>query len=157
MEFRAQLSPDSTIYDGPLRSHPHIIWGMKFTFSLGQMNELDEALVSTETRKKKRRLGFRYSSRKVLQHSRVKRETSKVGGFQLESVIKALSFPCDIVDTVHNDCAPGSSLQPCLDSVEEHDGDEIELRCGNTITSERYNIKVSIMSFFDEHLNLKED
>jgi hypothetical protein len=68
------------------------------------MNQIDEALVSG--RKKKRRSGFRYSSKKVLQRSRVRRETSKVGEIQLESVRKALSFPCEIFDTVHHDFAP---------------------------------------------------
>ena len=115
------------------------------------MNELDEAIVTTETRKKKRRSGFRYSSRKVLQRSRVKGETSKVRRIQLESVTKTLSFPNEIVDTVHHDCAPGSSLQPCLDSVEEHDSHGMEL------TFDRCNIKVSIMSFFDDYSNLKVD
>jgi len=112
------------------------------------MNELDEALVSTETRKRRRRSGFRYSSRKVLQRSRVKRETSKVGETELKSVTKALSFPSESVDTVHHDCAPGSSLQPCLDSIEEQDGDETVLRCENAITFDRSNIKVSIMKIF---------
>ena len=119
------------------------------------MNELEEALVSIETKKKKRRLGFRYSSRKALQRSRVKRETSKVGGFNLESITKALSFLCDIVDTVHHDCAPGSSLQPRLDSVEEHDGEIIQLICGRAIES--CNINVSSMSFFDVYFNPEVD
>ena len=117
------------------------------------MNELDEALVSTVTRKKKRRSGFRYSSRKVLQRLRVKRETSKGGGNQLESVTRALSFSSEIVSTVHRDCAPGSSLQPFLHSVEEHDGDGMELTCVQAINIDRCNVKVSIMSFFDDYLN----
>ena len=106
------------------------------------MNEIDEAIVST--RKKRRRSGFRYSSRKALQRSRVKRESSKVGGVQLESVRKALSFPSEIVDTVHHDFAPGLSLQPFPHIVEEHEDDKIELTCGLAI---RCNIKVRIMSF----------
>jgi hypothetical protein len=52
------------------------------------MNEGDEAIESTKTRKKRRRLGFRYSSRKVLERSREKRETAKVGGVQFEAVTK---------------------------------------------------------------------
>lgn len=113
------------------------------------MNELDEAIVSTKTRKKRRRSGFRYSSRKVLQRSRVNRKTSNIRRTQLESVTKALAFPIEIVETVHQDCAPGSSLQPCLYSVEEHDGDGVEL------TIDRCNIKVSIMSFIDIYSNLE--
>ena len=109
------------------------------------MNEIDEAIV-TGTRKK-RRSGFRYSSRKVLQRSRVRRETSKVGGNQLESVRKALSFSSDIDDTVQHDLAAGSSLQPSLDIVEEHEGDGLELTCGHAFTFDKSNIKVIIISF----------
>ena len=107
------------------------------------MNEGDESIKSTETRKKKRRSRFRYSSKKVFERSRVKRRTAKVGGFQFESVTKALSYPSEIGDIVHHDCTARSSFPPCLDSVEEHDGDRMELSCGNTITYVRCNIKVS--------------
>jgi MinD-like ATPase involved in chromosome partitioning or flagellar assembly len=47
----------------------------------------------------------------------VKRETAKVGGNQFESVTKALSYPSEIGDFVHHDCAAGLSYPPCLDSV----------------------------------------
>jgi hypothetical protein len=60
------------------------------------MNERDEAIESTETRKKRRRSGFRYSSKKVLECSRVKRETAKVGGVQFKSVTRTLSYPSEI-------------------------------------------------------------
>jgi hypothetical protein len=72
------------------------------------MNEGDEAIESTETRKKRRRSGFRYSSRKVLERSRVKRETAKVGGVQFEAVTRTLSYPSEICDIVHHDCAARS-------------------------------------------------
>jgi hypothetical protein len=108
------------------------------------MDEGDESIESTETRKKKRRSGFRYSSKKELERSRVKRRTAKVVGIQFESVTKALSYPSEIGDIVHHDCAAGSSLPPCLDSA---DGDRMELSCGNAITYGRCNIKVSNFYF----------
>jgi hypothetical protein len=111
------------------------------------MNEGDEAIESTETRKKRRRSRFRYSSKKVLERSRVKRETAKVGGVQFESVTKTLSYPSEIGDIVHHDCAARSSFPTCLDSVEEHDGDRMELSCGDAVTYERCNIKVSYFYF----------
>ena len=84
------------------------------------MNEGVEAIELTETRKKRRHSGFRFSSRKVLNWSRVQREASRVGGYQFEFVTKALSYEeCDIV---HNVCPIGSSYSPCLDRVLEHDG-----------------------------------
>ena len=78
------------------------------------MNEGDEVIVSSATRKKKRRSGFRFSSKKVLQRSRVKKETSRVGGIQFESITKALSFLCEIGEINHQDYAPGLRLPSCL-------------------------------------------
>jgi hypothetical protein len=111
------------------------------------MNEGDDPIESTESRKKKRRSRFRFSSKKVLERSRVKRETAMFRGIQFESVTKALSYPSEIVDVVHHDCAVGSTFQPCLDSVEEHERDGIELSCGNAITYEGCNIEVSNFYF----------
>jgi hypothetical protein len=111
------------------------------------MNEGDEAIESTETRKKKRRSGFRYYRKKDLERSRMKRETAKVGGNQFESITKALSYPSEIGDFVHHDCAVGSSYLPCLDSVEEHDGDGMDLSYGNAVIYEGCNLKVSYFYF----------
>jgi hypothetical protein len=111
------------------------------------MNEGDEAIESTETRKKRRRSGFRYSSRKVLERSRAKRETAKVGGVQFEAVTRTLSYPSEICDIVHHDCAARSSFPTCLDSVEELDGDIKELSCVDAVTYERCNIEVSYFYF----------
>jgi hypothetical protein len=111
------------------------------------MNEGDVSIESTETRKKKRRSGFRYSSKKELDRSKVKRRTAKVVGVQFESVTRALSYPSESGGIVLHDSAAGSCFPPCLDSVEEHDGEGMELSCGNAITYDRCNIKVSIMSF----------
>ena len=119
------------------------------------MNEIDEAIVST--RKKKRRSGFRFSSKKVLQRSRVRREISKDGGIMVESVRKALSFPSEIVVTDPHDCAPGSNIQPCLDIVEERSGDGEELTCCQAISTDRCIEKVSFMSVFDELINPELD
>jgi hypothetical protein len=111
------------------------------------MNERDDPTESTESRKKKRRSGFRFSSKKVLERSRIKRETAKLRGIQFESVTRALSYPSEIVDIVHHDCAVESTFEPCLDSVEEHERVGIELSCGNAITYEECNIEVSNFYF----------
>ena len=97
------------------------------------MYEGDEAIVSTAVRKKKRRSRFRFSSKKVLQRSRVKRETSKVGGNQFDSVTKALSFTCEIGDNKYHDCAPGSNLPTSLDCVVELDGDCVDMSSGDAV------------------------
>jgi hypothetical protein len=56
------------------------------------MNEGDGSILSKETRKRKRGSGFRYSSKKVLERSKLKR-AAKSRGSELASVTKALSFP----------------------------------------------------------------
>ena len=108
------------------------------------MNEIDESLVSTETKKRRRRSGFRYSSKKVLECLRVKRRASKVEGIQFESVTRVLSFLGEICNTGHIDCAPGSGLLACLDSIDKHDGDRMELSYGDAKTDRGCNVKVSI-------------
>ena len=108
------------------------------------MNEVDESFVSTKTRKRRRRSGFRYSSKKVLERSRVKRRASKVEGTQFESVTRVLSFPGEIGGTGHIDYAPGSSLPACLDSVDEHHGDRLEMSCEDAETDRGCIVKVSV-------------
>ena len=109
------------------------------------MNEGVEAIELTETRKKRRCSGFRFSSRKVLNWLRVQRGVAKVGGYQFESVTKAFSYEeCDIV---HNVCAVGSSYPTCLDRVLEHDGVGKDLSIGNAIIYEDCNQKVNYFNF----------
>jgi hypothetical protein len=50
------------------------------------MNEGDDSVLSTETRKKKRKLGFRYSSKRVLERSRLSKSSAK-------AVKKVLLYP----------------------------------------------------------------
>jgi hypothetical protein len=42
------------------------------------MNEGDDSVLSTETRKKKRKPGLRYSSKKALERSRLSKNSAKV-------------------------------------------------------------------------------
>lgn len=56
------------------------------------MNEGDGSIPSKETRKKKRGSGLRYSNKKDLDCSRLKRAT-KSKGSELATVPKALSYP----------------------------------------------------------------
>jgi hypothetical protein len=83
------------------------------------MNVLGESVPSTEIRKKKRGSRFRYSSKKVLERSRLSKKTAKACGSEFTTVAKALAFSSE---TDHPDCATGSSGQPLLHSVLENDG-----------------------------------
>lgn len=109
------------------------------------MNLGDETIVSTVARRKRRRSGFRFSSKKVLERSRVKRVASKVGGSQIESVTRALSYPCEVGDIIHHHCAPGSNLPTCLDRVVEADGDRVDLSSGSAVTLGCSNQKVCVL------------
>jgi hypothetical protein len=67
--------------------------------------------------------------------------------FSSKPLQRTLSYPSEICDIVHHDCAARSSFPTCLDSVEELDGDIKELSCGDAVTYERCNIEVSYFYF----------
>ena len=64
------------------------------------MSEADGSIPTTVTRKRRRGSGFRYSSRKVLQRSRVRREAAKGRVLELGSVRKTLSYPVDLLSEI---------------------------------------------------------
>lgn len=76
-----------------------------------------------QTKNKRRGSGFRYSNKKDLERSKVKRRTVKAGGSKLASVTKALLYS----KALSSGCAVGSGGPHCLDILEEYDGDGIEL------------------------------
>ena len=106
------------------------------------MNEGSKAIEFSETRKKRRRSGFRFSSRKVLERSRLKRDSARGSGYQFDFVRKGLSYPTEVLDIDHCGCAAGSSNPPCLDSALEEDGPGIELTFENAIIQETNNQEV---------------
>jgi hypothetical protein len=86
------------------------------------MNECDESFPATESRKKKRGSGFRYSSKKVLERSRLTR-LAKARGCEVISVTRTLSYPSSIpselcVRDIHS-CAASSCESPILVSIDE--------------------------------------
>ena len=147
------------------------------------MNNVDGSIPTMVTRKRKRGSGFRYSTKKALECSKLSKKKAKGRGLELGSVRKALTYPCEllneidvvdlaecsiglfeqlslhsvdehyevrteeglvseIVNIVHEDRAPGSSLPSLLDSVERHDGDRMELSCGDAVINRGCNLKV---------------
>jgi hypothetical protein len=87
------------------------------------MNEGDELFPSIETRKRKRRYGFRYSRKKELERLRAKKRTAKFRRSKLTTVTKvllyvsALSYELGIID--QHDYAIGSRGLPLLETVHE--------------------------------------
>jgi DNA-binding transcriptional MerR regulator len=103
-----------------------------------QMNEGEESIPSTEVRKKRRASGFRYSSKKDLDRSRVKRLAAKARGIKLDTVTKALSYP----GTQSSGSVGGSGGPHCLDVLVEDDGGRKELLEGeNTFQVSNFQIK----------------
>jgi hypothetical protein len=87
---------------------------------LEQMKECDESINATGSRKKKRRSGFRFSSQKVLDRSRLTRLT-KAGVCEIKSVTRTLSYPSD------TQCIAGASFEsPVLASIDEFEEERTE-------------------------------
>jgi hypothetical protein len=87
---------------------------------------------SRETRKKRRRLGFRYSSKKDLERSKLMRAV-KTRASELASVTKALFYP----RAQSSGGLSGSGGPFCLEGVKQQDGDEVDLRqCRSTVEGE---------------------
>jgi hypothetical protein len=94
-----------------------------------QMNEGGGLILSRETRKRRRRSGFRYSSKKDLELKRA----AKTRALELASVTKALSYP----RAQSSGVVSGSGGPFCLEGVKEQDGDEGDLRqCRSMVEGE---------------------
>ena len=116
-----------------------------------QMSEADGTIPTTVTRKRKRHSGFRYSSKKALNRSRLLRETRKAGEFEIGSVRKALTYPCEelreigIVDLA--ECSTGSFGIASLKSIEENLEEKIDANIGDVLSVEECSIKVSVFGY----------
>ena len=75
------------------------------------MSEADGTIPTTVTWKRKRGTGFRYSSKKVLERSKVRKEAAKGRVLESGSVRKALSYPVDLLSKIGvvdlGDCSNG--------------------------------------------------
>ena len=88
------------------------------------MNEYDELFPTTKSRKKKRGSGFRFLSKKVLDHSRLKK-LAKAKGCEVTSVTRMLSYPSLIPSEVCFGDFYGSAATSC-DSLVLISIDELE-------------------------------
>jgi hypothetical protein len=93
------------------------------------MNECDELFPAIESRKKKRGFGFRFSSKKVLDRSRLKR-LGNARGCEITSVTRMLSYPSLIpsevcVSDIHGSAAT-SCESPVLISIDEFEEERKE-------------------------------
>jgi hypothetical protein len=104
------------------------------------MNEEGGLIPSREARKKKRGSGFRYSSKKDLERSKLKR-AAKTRASELPSVTKALSY-----SRAQSSGGVSRSGGPfCLEGVKEQDGDEVDLRQYNSMDEGECPFQVSTL------------
>jgi hypothetical protein len=96
---------------------------------LEQMKECNESINATGSRKKKRRSGFRFSSQKVLDRSRLTR-LAKARVCEIKSVTRTLSFPSlNPSEVCFSDiqCIAGASCEsPVLASIDEFEEERKE-------------------------------
>jgi hypothetical protein len=97
------------------------------------MSDLGELVPSTETRKKKRGSGFRFSSKKVIDHSRLAKKTAKAGGSKFNAVAKVLTFSSALSSEIeHSHCVNGG--RNLSDSILEADGLRVESSFANMVS-----------------------
>jgi hypothetical protein len=102
------------------------------------MNEGGGLIPSREARKKKRGSGFRYSSKKDLERSKLKK-AAKTRASELASITKALSYP----RAQSSGGVSGSGGPFCLKGVKEQEGDEVDLRQYNSMDEGECPLQVS--------------
>jgi hypothetical protein len=111
----------------------------------------DESFPAKESRKKKRGSGFRYSSKKVLEHSRLTR-LAKAGGCELTSVTRTLSFPSSVpselcVGDIHA-FALSPRDSPILVSIDESEERRKEIGNVDHFNYSEYHEKVNSLQCF---------
>jgi hypothetical protein len=98
------------------------------------MSALGELVPSTETRKKKRGSGFRFSSKKVIDRSRLAKKTAKAGGSESSTVAKVLTFSSALSSEIdHPHCVTGG--RNLFDSILEADGLRVESSFANVVSN----------------------
>jgi hypothetical protein len=113
------------------------------------MSEADGSIPTTVTRKRKRGFGFRYSTRKALECSKLSKEAAKGRVFELGSVKKALTYPIELLSEIGvvdlGDCSTGPAS---LHSVDENEAEGIDVSIGIVNTIATCIRKVSIIRYF---------
>ena len=110
------------------------------------MSEAHRSIPTMVTRKRRRGSGFRYSSKKALNRSRLLRETKKA--CEIGSVRKALTYPCHELSELGAvdlaECSTGSFGIASLQSVDENPEERFDANTGGVQSLEECSIKVSI-------------
>jgi DNA-binding transcriptional MerR regulator len=112
------------------------------------MSETDGMIPTMVPRKQKRGSGFRYSTKKALERSKLSKEKAKDRGLELGSVRKALTYPCELLSEIGvvdlAECCTGSFGPAFLKSIDENLEERIDASIGNALSVEECSNKVSI-------------
>jgi hypothetical protein len=115
---------------------------------LEQMSEADGTGPTTVTRKRKRGSGFKYSTKKALERSKLSKEIAKGRVLGLGSVRMALTYPIELLSEIGvvdlRDCSIGSAS---LHLVDENEAERIDVSIGIADTIAECIKKVSIIRY----------
>ena len=116
------------------------------------MSNVDGSIPTTVIRKRKRRTGFRYSSKKALERSKLSKEKAKGRGSEFGSMRKALSYPSKLLNDIGvvdlAECSSGAYEQLPLHSVDEYNEVKTDAGLANVVfDNERCNIVSITVSF----------
>jgi hypothetical protein len=113
---------------------------------LEQMSEADGTGPTTVTRKWKRGSGFRYSTKKALERSRLLKEIAKGRVLELGSMRKALTYPIELLSEIGVvDLGDYSTGPAFLHSIDENEAKRIDVSIGIANTIAECINKVSII------------
>jgi hypothetical protein len=98
------------------------------------MSEADGTSMTTVTGKRKRRSGFRYSTKKALEHFRLSKKIAKGGVFDFTSIRKVLMYPSALLSEIGvvdlGDCSTRSFGPTSLHSIDENEEERIDVSIG---------------------------
>jgi hypothetical protein len=113
------------------------------------MSEADGTFPTTVIRQRKRGSGFRYSTKKALERSRLSKEIAKGRVLELGSMRKALTYPSELLSEIGvvdlGDCSTGSIELASLQSVDENQEERIDACIGSVVSVVENSNKVSII------------
>jgi hypothetical protein len=113
------------------------------------MSEADGTIPATVTRKRMRGSGFKYSTKKAIERSRLSKERAKAAVLELRSVKKALTYPSELLIEIGvvdlAECSTGSIRPASLHSVDENQEERIVVNIGLANAVAECFMKVSIL------------
>lgn len=113
------------------------------------MSEAKRMFSTMLTGKRKRGFGFRSSTKKTLEHSKLSKKTAKGRVLEFASVTKALRYRSALLNEIGvvdlRDCSTGSIGLASLYSIDENQEERIDESIGNIVLVDECSNKVIII------------